>query len=320
MTPGGRLAVAGVVIAIAVLSAALAQNHTTGTVGSARPPASGTVKPASAPSASPGQPGSAPVARDNELPAVPASAQADAAAPSPEAPSAAPSEKPAASAPSEVAALILASQETTLASQMAGRIRLVGVGLGDQVKKGQRLMEFDCSEQAAQLESAEAEYRGARETHLARMRLQALGAAGELEVTVAASAADKAKSQVEVRKAQLAYCSVQAPFAGNVARVRVKTSESVNAGQPLVDLVNPEALKAQMFVPAGWVAWLRAGTPVTIHVKETGQSFNARVSKLNSRVDGVSQQLEVEARIEKGQGRLLPGMVGSAAFEEPGKR
>jgi RND family efflux transporter MFP subunit len=215
----------------------------------------------------------------------------------------------------EVAALIVAGEETTLSSQMAGRIRKIGVGLGDKVKKGARLMEFDCSEQQAQLETAQAEFRAARETHLSRLRLQALGAAGELEVTVAAASADKARSQVRLRASQLAYCKVSAPFAGNVARLRVKASESVNLGQPLVDLVNPASLKAQMFVPASWIAWLRPGSPLAIHVRETGQTYKARVSKINSRVDGVSQQLELEAKIEKGQVRLLPGMVGSATFE-----
>jgi len=225
------------------------------------------------------------------------------------------SAKPAAAEP-EVAALIVAGEETTLSSQMAGRILRLRVGLGDHVKEGADLMEFECSEQRAQYETADAEYRAARETHLARLRLQALGAAGELDVTVAAAAADKARSQVDLRRAQLAYCGVRAPFAGNVARLRVKPSESVNAGQPLVDLVNPASLKAQMFVPAGWIAWLRPGAPMNINIRETGQTFKARVSKINSRVDGVSQQLEIEAHIEKGQDRLLPGMVGSAVFPQ----
>jgi RND family efflux transporter MFP subunit len=219
------------------------------------------------------------------------------------------------SAEPEVAALIVAGEETTLSSQMAGRIQKVSVGLGDKVKKGARLIAFDCSEQQAQLETAQAEFRAARDTHLSRLRLQALGAAGELEVTVAAAAADKARSQVTLRASQLAYCKVAAPFSGNVARLRVKASESVNLGQPLVDLVNPASLKAQMFVPAAWIAWLRPGAPLSIHVRETGQTYKARVSKINSRVDGVSQQLELEAKIEKGEIRLLPGMVGSATFE-----
>jgi RND family efflux transporter MFP subunit len=219
--------------------------------------------------------------------------------------------------PAEIAALIVAGEETTLSSQMAGRIKDIRVGLGDQFKAGSRLIEFDCSEQQAQLDAAEAEYRAARETHLARLRLQALGAAGELEVTVAAAGADKARSQVAVRAAQLAYCRVDAPFAGNVARLRVKAAESVPAGQALIDIVNPASLKAQMFVPAAWIAWLKPGTPVSLTFKETGQTHRARVSKINARVDGVSQQLEVEARIEKSDGRLLPGMVGSASFQAP---
>jgi len=225
-----------------------------------------------------------------------------------------PKPKPAA-AENEIAALIVASEETTLSSQMAGRIKRVAVGLGEQIKKGASLIEFDCSEQQAQLEAADAEFRAARETHLARLRLQALGAAGELEVTVAAAAADKARGQLTLREAQLAYCKVEAPFGGNVARLRVKASESVQVGQPLVDLVNPASLKAQMFVPAAWVAWLKVGMPLTIQVRETGQTFRAHVAKMNSRVDGVSQQLEVEARIDKGGGRLLPGMVGTAQFD-----
>jgi crotonobetainyl-CoA:carnitine CoA-transferase CaiB-like acyl-CoA transferase len=78
----------------------------------------------------------------------------------------------------EVPALVSAVEESTLSSQMAGKIRQIHVGLGDQFRKGARLLDFDCSEQVAQLEAAAAELRAARETHLARMRLQALGAAG----------------------------------------------------------------------------------------------------------------------------------------------
>jgi membrane fusion protein (multidrug efflux system) len=263
----------------------------------------------------------------SEGPAPATRAETPAPAPKLEAPAA----KPAAPAPKpepvkpepaaqkaepagEIAALILASEETILSSQMAGRIRKVNVGLGDEVKSGAPLIEFDCGEQRAQLDSAEADYRGARETHVARLKLQALGAAGELEVTVAAAAADKARSQVSLRRSQLAYCTVASPFRGRVARLRVKGSESVQSGQPLIDVVNPSLLKAQIFVPAAWIVWLRPGTALTI--SSNGRSFPAKVAKLNSRIDGVSQQLELEAHLESGEG-LVPGMIGVAAFNPP---
>jgi len=214
----------------------------------------------------------------------------------------------------EIAAIVQASEETTLSAQMAGRILRINFGLGEQVKAKSRLLEFDCSEGQAQLLAADAEFRGARETHLARLRLQALGAAGELEVTIAAAAAEKARSQVDLRQAQLAYCHVDAPFPGRIARLRVKAAESVQVGQAMIDLVNPASLRIQLFVPAAWSAWLRPGYQFELRIKESGRTYPARVSKLNSRVEGVSQQLEIEARIDGSSAGLLPGIVGVAVF------
>jgi len=216
----------------------------------------------------------------------------------------------------EVSVLILATEETTLSSQMGGRILRVHIGLGDAVDKGAPLLEFDCSEQQAQLQAAQAEYRGLRETHLTKLKLQALGAAGELEVTVAAATADKAKSQVDVRESQLAYCKVSAPFSGRIARLRVKASESVNLGQPLVEIVNSTTLKAQMFVPSSYIRIIKPGAPFQIRM-DGGQVYRARVARINSRVEGVSQQLEVEGQFDGPTQGLLPGMVGTAVF--PGR-
>jgi membrane fusion protein (multidrug efflux system) len=220
---------------------------------------------------------------------------------------------------SEISVLVVAGEETTLSSQMAGKIKKVRYGLGDSVAKGAVLVDFDCSEQEAQIQAAQAEYRGLRETHLAKLKLQALGAAGELEVTVAAASADKAKSQVDLRESQVAYCSVQAPFSGNIAKLRVKTAESVNLGQPLIELLNTSSLKAQMFVPASLSGALLPGTPFQVKI-EDGKVFRARVSKTNSRVEGVSQQLEIEGRFEGATKGLLPGMVGTAIFPTRSKR
>jgi membrane fusion protein, multidrug efflux system len=216
----------------------------------------------------------------------------------------------------DISVLVQAGQETTLSSQIAGKIRRIHYGLGDPVKAGARLLEFDCSEQQAQLQAADAEYRGARETHLSRLRLQALGASGELEVTLAAAGAERARSQVELRQSQLAYCGVTAPFSGKVSRLRVKVAESVPAGQPLLDLVNTASLKAQLFVPASWVIWIKPNLAFEVKITETGRSYRARVSKLNARIEGVSQQLEVEGRIEGDAVGLLPGMVGVAVFPD----
>lgn len=216
----------------------------------------------------------------------------------------------------DISVLVTSGDETTLSSQMAGKIRKINYGLGDNVAAKAVILEFDCEEQVAQLESAAAEYRGARETHLTKLRLQALGAAGELEVTVAASAADKARSQINLRDSQLAYCKVVAPFTGRLVKLKVKLAESVALGQPLLEMVNPGSLKAQLYVPAAWLGWIRPGTQFSVKTAQDGRTYRARVSKLNARVEGVSQSLELEARFDGSTQGLLPGMVGTAVFPD----
>lgn len=214
----------------------------------------------------------------------------------------------------EISALVSAGDDATLSSQMAGRIKAIHYGIGQAFSAGTTLVEFDCAEQEARLQSAQAELLGMRETHLTKLRLQGLGAAGELEVTMAAAAAEKAKSQVKQQEVQMGFCKVKAPYSGRVARLRAKAYENVSLGQPLMEIVTSTKLKIAMHVPSGWVGWLKPGTPVNIQLAETGKEHAAKVTKVNSRVDGVSQSIEIEARFDGKTSGILPGMIGAAHF------
>lgn len=219
--------------------------------------------------------------------------------------------------PREVAVLIAADSEATLSSQMAARVKKVNFGIGQGFKPGDVLIEFDCDEQIAKLQSAQAEYLGARETHITKLKLQGLGAAGELEVTLAAAAAEKAKSAVKQQETLIAFCRITAPYHGQVARLRIKAFENVTVGQPLMEIVDQSRLKAVMHVPSTWLAWLKPGIPVRVKLAETGREHAGRVSKLNSRVDAVSQSIEIEATLDTKDAKILPGMIGTATF--PGR-
>lgn len=219
--------------------------------------------------------------------------------------------------PREVAVLIAADSEATLSSQMAARVKKVNFGIGQSFKPGEVLIEFDCDEQLAKLQSVQAEYLGARETHITKLKLQGLGAAGELEVTLAAAAAEKAKSAVMQQETLIAFCRINAPYHGQVARLRIKAFENVSVGQPLMEIVDQSKLKAVMHVPSTWLAWLKPGIPVKVKLAETGREHAGRVSKLNARVDAVSQSIEIEALLDAKDAKILPGMIGTATF--PGR-
>ncbi|WP_205747287.1 efflux RND transporter periplasmic adaptor subunit [Desulfopila sp. IMCC35006] len=217
--------------------------------------------------------------------------------------------------PNAIRILLSPEIETTLVAQMAGSIVALNASLGKAVSKGSPLVSFDCREGDAKLSMAEAEFASARETLAAKKQLRQLEAAGDLEVALAAAAANRAKAAVGLSRAQLSQCTVAAPFSGRIVKIYVKPYQGVSSGMPLVEMVNDGPLKIRLNVPSKLLRSLHIGTDFEVDIYETGKTYPARVTAINARVDAVAQTIELEAAIVGQPGELLAGMTGIARIK-----
>lgn len=214
--------------------------------------------------------------------------------------------------PGAIRVLLSPELETTLVSQMVGRISELNAGLGAPVREGDIIVAFDCSEAEARLRMAQAENAAARETLGVKQRLHKLNAAGDIEVSLARREVEKSAAAIAVNQAQLSQCSVTAPFDGRIVKVHVKPHQGVNAGAPLVELISDGPLKLRLNVPSRLLAQLKVGTPIDVDIIETGATYPAQITAINARVDAVAQTIELEAHLNDAVAELLPGMSGIA--------
>lgn len=221
--------------------------------------------------------------------------------------------------PNSIRVLLSPELETTLVSQMVGRIAELKASLGAKVEKGQTIVGFDCAEANARLRMAQAEHAAARETLSVKRRLLKLNAAGDTEVALARAEADKSAAAIEVARVQLELCTVAAPFDGRIVKIHVKPHQGVNVGAPLVELVSDGPLKLRLNVPSRKLRDLRIGTPIVVDIIETGGSYPAKITAINARVDAVAQTIELEARLDDAIPELLPGMSGIARLPAGGR-
>lgn len=213
-----------------------------------------------------------------------------------------------------VRALLVPPGETTLSSPVSGTIKAIKASLGAGFGKGQVMIEFECDEPRARVNIGLAELAGAEEQYEAKVRMQGLEQASDVEVSLAASAVAKARAQVSLYRAQVAQCTVVAPWSGRVARVHAKSHMSVTPGQPLLELVQSGALRLKLNVPSRWVQDIKAGQRLAVTVDETQRQYPARILRINSRVDPTSQTVEMEAQFDSSFPDLLPGMSGVVEF------
>jgi membrane fusion protein, multidrug efflux system len=221
-----------------------------------------------------------------------------------------------AAAPTEapIRVLLVAQREMTVVAQTVGQVKQLGGELGSAVNQGQTLVAFECGENEARLKMSEAELASAKQNHEAKLRLQKLDAAGEVEVALALAAVEKAKAQIDLSRVQLRQCVVPAPFGGRIVKLHVKQYQGVNVGQPLLEVVSAGPLKVKLNAPSRWISWLKQGSRFEVQIDETGRSYPAVVVAINGRVDPVSQSIELEGRINGTFNELLAGMSGNARF------
>jgi membrane fusion protein, multidrug efflux system len=220
----------------------------------------------------------------------------------------------AASASEPVRVLVLPGGETTLASPVTGKITRLHVGLGLPFREGAVLVSLDCQEPEARRGMAKADLASATDQYEAKLRMQGLDQASDVEVSMAASAVAKAKAQIDLYDFQISQCSIRAPWSGSTAKLHVRSYMTVSAGQPLLDLVRAGVLLLKLNVPSRWISDLKMDQKFEVTIDETGKTYPAQVRRINSRIDPVSQTIELEATMLKTYSELRPGMSGVAQF------
>lgn len=213
-----------------------------------------------------------------------------------------------------VRALIVPRREAKLSSQITARILSIGPEPGAPFVKGATLVQFDCRGYQAEHRKAQAELLAASRTYENRRQLSELNSGSLLELDLAKAKELEARASLEAVLATLSECTIQAPFDGRVVNRMTNAHESVTPGTPLIEILDERDLDAKIIVPSRWLTWLKSGQALEVRIEELDISFPARVRTVGSRVDPVSQSVEVTAGLVGGGRSLKPGMSGIALF------
>jgi len=212
--------------------------------------------------------------------------------------------------------VLRARDQAVLSSELAGRIIEMPYSDGQDFKKGDVLVRFDCSAYQAQLNAAQAAGRAAREELAHKKQLAALNSVGRFEVALAEAKQAQALAETQVYQVQVKRCSVTAPFNGSVVQRRVQPHESVAGGTALLEIVDNRTLEVHLLVPSSWLGRLKPGATFQFTPDETGQPLQVEIKRLGARIDEGSQTLQLIGSLPSDTQGLLAGMSGSAQFAE----
>ena len=221
---------------------------------------------------------------------------------------------PAYSQDMESRALVVASQEAVLSSELAARIENIAVKEMQRFQKGDLLIQFDCSLYEAQKDVVSANANGALIKLKSDEQMLQMRSIGKYELELSISEYEKAKSELRIAELNVERCQIKAPFDGAVEEVVVNTFETIQPQVELMKIIQTDILELEMVVSSEWISWLKIGHPIKVYIDEIQKEFNASVSGIGANVDPVSQTIQLKGTITNASPALLPGMSGRVVF------
>jgi RND family efflux transporter MFP subunit len=216
-----------------------------------------------------------------------------------------------------ISAQVTARSTAVIAAPMAGQLVEFPAADGDVIKKDALLARFNCAQQDAALARAKAELVKRQDLFATQKALKALNAYSKADFSTAKNDVEVAKAELALAQTAVDNCVIKAPFDGRVANAPVRNFQFVQAGTPLLDIVDDRDLELEFIVPSVWLVWLKPGAVARVQVAETQQGYGARITRISGKVDAASQTIKIYGRIDGDTSSLLPGMSGVAHFDGP---
>ena len=214
----------------------------------------------------------------------------------------------------ESRALVVASQEAVLSSELAARIENIAVKEMQRFKKGDLLIQFDCSLYEAQKDVVSANANGALIKLKSDEQMLQMRSIGKYELELSISEYEKAKSELRIAELNVERCQIKAPFDGAVEEVVVNTFETIQPQVELMKIIQTDILELEMVVSSEWISWLTIGHPIKVYIDEIQKEFNDSIIGICANVDPVSKTIQLKCTITDASPALLPGMSGRVVF------
>lgn len=204
---------------------------------------------------------------------------------------------------------------TILSAEISARIEKLPFAEGARFRAGDSLVVFDEAIPRAQLGKARAGHESATRVLQAYRRLAELGSVGQLDLALSESRVLEAKADLDLAETTLSKCVIRAPFAGRVGDMRIREHQFMQAGQPMIEIIDDSMLELEFIAPSASLAWLKPGLGLRVRIDETGRTYEAKIIRMGAKVDPVSQTIKLAASVVGEHPELLSGMSGSVELQ-----
>ena len=222
---------------------------------------------------------------------------------------------------------LAAARRVEPGTKILGRVDRVAVEEGQEVQRGQLLVQLEdadlraaVAQSEAAVTMAEAQVENARSQQARMQELHGRGSVTDKNLEdavaglrVAEAQVQQAKANVTAALASLAYARVTSPFDGVVVGKFVEEGDMARPGARLVAVEDLSTVDVVAQVPEARIAGRSRGE--TVRVEVLGQTYEAPIERIVPSGDAASRTFRIEVTLDNESGALKSGMFARVGLE-----
>jgi RND family efflux transporter MFP subunit len=224
--------------------------------------------------------------------------------------------------------VVEAVRQSTVSSQIAGRIVDIRFDVGDRVQKGEVIVRIDERAASQVLAASEAQVREA-DAALVNARAQ-LERSRQLlaQKFISQAALDKAEADFKAAESRMkatlagagqaaterSFATIVAPYSGIVSARHVQLGEMATPGKPLMTGFDPASLRVVATVASSRVPAIQAGGKVRIELPSGNRWIDAKSITVVPAVDPRTYSTQVRIEMPETVSGIYPGVFARAHF------
>lgn len=204
---------------------------------------------------------------------------------------------------------VVSVKGVALSNDAPGVVSRIQFDSGDEVKKGQILVELDSKVERAQLASLRSRRWLAERSRERTKSLVETGSLAQAELDTAESTLNGLNADVAALEAQIERKMVRAPFAGKLGIRAINLGQYLAPGTTLTVLESDQPTSVDFTLPQKELARIRPGLTVRVFVESSKTPVaEGTLDTVEPALEAVTRSIKLRARVPGDEGKLRPGM------------
>ena len=208
-------------------------------------------------------------------------------------------------------------QGADLSNQLAGNVVAINFQSGQEVQKGQLLVQIDDSSERAQLQGFEAQLKLAQLNAQRAHDIFSKHLIAQSDVDTADSNLQQAQANVANTQAAIDKKAIRAPFTGNAGIRNVNIGQYLPDGTVIVTLQDLDHMYVSFTLPEQALPSLAPGQKVEVTVDTyPNKKFDGQINAIDSKVDPNSHTVRLQGLIANPGHLLRAGMFANVSVSD----